>query len=210
MVQETTSTMRFHGANWEDLNRLVALAKFKFLQDSDYFIEDDDGTRTPRPEAQCAYLAEQFEGPALDWVASIHATAPTTFSNFDGFVAAVRQGFGVASENITALCRAKLDDLRMGTDVPSFFAELDRLFLALAIVGDSTKIAYAQSKLSPHYKRILAEQGRVFHNYSTMREHCNAVWALSPAASKSTSKRPRCGNCGKKGHTAPDCRGSKN
>jgi hypothetical protein len=210
MVQETPTRLRFNGSNWEDLNRLVALAKFKFLQDSDYFIEHDDGTRTPRQEARCAYLAEQFEGPALDWVGSIFGTAPNTFSNFDGFVTAVRQGFGVADENITALCRAKLDDLHMGQDVPSFFAELDRLFLALGITGDSTMIAYAQGKLSPHFKRILAEQGRVFHNYSTMREHCNSVWALSPRASSSNSKKPRCGSCGKKGHTAPECRGSKN
>ena len=206
----SATELKFRGDNWEDLNRLVALAKFKFLQDSDYYSVDDDGRRIPEHEARCAYLAESFEGPALDWVASIYATAPTTFSNFDGFVTAVRQGFGVAQENITALCRAKLDDLQMGSDVPTFYAELDRLFLALGISGDSTKIAYAQAKLSPHFKRILAEQGRVFHNYSTMREHCNAVWALSPKSHLTNKKKPRCGSCGKKGHTAPECRGSKN
>jgi hypothetical protein len=201
--------LSFDGTNWEDLNRLVALAKFKFLQDSAFDIEGTDPLQPDEP-ARCGYLASSFRGPALDWVASIYGTAPTTFNNFDGFVAAVRQGFGIAEENITALCQSKLGDLRMGKDVPSFFAELDRLFLALSITGDSTKIAYARSKLTPHYARLLAEQGRVFHNYSTMREHCNAVWALSPQTAPSIGKKPRCGSCGKKGHTAPECRGSKN
>lgn len=205
---------RFNGANWEDLNRLIALAKFKFLVDDDYWVLSDDTRARPDDEKRSAYLASQFEGPALDWVASTHATTPAVFNNFDGFVSAVRQGFGVADDNIKALCRAKLDELRWVSEVPTFFAELDRLFLFLGITGHDTRIAHVMGKLPNDLKGSLAEQGRMFHNYDTMREFLNTRWALMPrrvdGKKTGTTKKSRCGSCGKKGHTATECRSTKN
>lgn len=211
----SSNATRFNGANWEDLNRLIALAKFKFLVDDDYWIVDGGVRQGADDQKRSAYLASQFEGPALDWVASTHATTPVVFNNFNGFVAAVRQGFGVADDNIKALCRAKLDELRWVPEVPTFFAEMDRLFLFLGITGHDTRIAHVTSKLPDSLKQQLAEQGRMFQNYDTMREFLNTRWALMPKTSgvgkkATTHKKSRCGSCGRKGHTASECRTTKN
>jgi hypothetical protein len=205
------SLVKFHGHNWEDLNRWVARTRFESLLDSDLRRTLDDGTEVPDDTAMSAYLAKNFAGAALDWAASVHADAPTTFGSFEGFVTAVRQGFGIAQDNVTALCRGKLDSLKMGQDIPVFFAELDRLFLALGISGHETRIAHVTGKLSPEIRRSMAEQGRMFHNYDTMREWLCNRWALMPKEyGVTTGKKPRCGSCGKKGHVAADCRQSKN
>jgi hypothetical protein len=211
----SSSTTKFNGANWEDLNRLIALAKFKFLVDDEYWVVDDGFRTVPDNAKRSAHLASQFEGAALDWVASTYGSNPQTFDNFEGFITAVRQGFGVADDNIRALCRAKLDELAWGAEVPSFFAELDRLFLALGIGGHDTRIAHVTSKLPPSMKLTLADQGRMFHNYDTMREFLNTRWALMPkhgVGKKATigNKRQKCKGCGKKGHSATECRSAKN
>jgi hypothetical protein len=207
--------LTFAGHDWENLNRLVALVKFQTLIDSDLYYQDDDGNRTPNEGAQCATLASRFVSPALDWVASKHATEGTLFRDFSRFITAVRQGFGIDDDNLKALCQTKLDNLRYGSDVPTFFAELDRLFLALGIDGHDTKIAHAMGKLPLSVKATLADQGRQFHNYDTMRGWMNTRWALLPqgaavATSGGHSKPGKCSNCGKKGHVASVCRKPKN
>lgn len=204
LFQDSTG-IRFHGSNWEDLDRLIALAKFNFLQDSDY---DDDDTK------KCAYLAQRFEGPALDWVASTHTSNASIFENFVGFVTAVKEAFGVEANNITALRRKALDDLRWGPDVPVFFAAFDRITFQLGITSHQTKIAMVMAKLPMNLRSELARQALSFENYETMRERLNTMWALDPnrhgdqATQANRPKQPRCGNCGKKGHTAKECRGT--
>lgn len=194
--------LAFNGSNWEDLNRLVALCKFHFLQDTDY--DNDD----PR---QCACLAQTFTGPALDWVAQSYAANPATFASYDGFITAIREAFGVADNNITALCRRKLDELKWASDVPVFFAEFDRLCLQLNITGHGTKVAMIEAKLPAHIKSIFADQALSFANYDTMRERLNTMWALKPTgASPSGGSKPKCTNCKRKGHTAAECRSTKN
>ena len=192
-----STQLRFHGSNWEDLNRLIALAKFQFLQDSDFADEE------PK---QCASLASCFDGPALDWVALCHANNARTFASFDGFVNATRQAFGVADTTIEALCRRKLDELSWGNDVPVFFAEFDRLTAALSITGHGTKVAMVEAKLPAHVKSLFADQALSFSNYDTMRERLNMMWALRPNKSERQQK-PRCGSCGRKGHTTATCKG---
>lgn len=200
-VRESKEDPKFNGANWGELNRIVALANFQFLQDSDY---DDDAKK-------CAYVAQRFEGPALDWVASIFAASPRTFNNFDGFITNVRQAFGVADNNITALVRRQLDELKWHPETPVFFAEFDRLTLALGISSHETRVAMVEQKLPPHIKDKFAEQALSFSNYDTMRERLNMMWALAPSkVTHGTTKKSRCGSCGKKGHTAKECRSSKN
>lgn len=202
------STLKFNGANWEDLDRMIALSNFAFLQDSDY--QDND-------PAKCAHLAAGFSGPALDWVATIHSSRPGIFESFPGFILACKQAFGVEANNITALRRKQLNDLRWGPDAPVFFAEFDRLTFQLGITGDDTKIAMVHPKLPLELRAELARQALDFANYETMRERLNTMWALDPhrgntpsAKSHSgPSKKSRCGSCGKKGHSAKDCRGVK-
>jgi len=201
---DTETSIVFNGSNWEDLDRLVALARFTFLQDGDY--DDND----PR---KCAYLASQFGGPALDWVASTYAANAAIFEDFAAFVVAVKNAFGVEATGITALRRGQLDNLRWGRDVPVFFAEFDRLTMQLDITDHGTKIVMVRAKLPDSLKAELARQALDFQNYETMRERLIAMWALDPYREHgpSSTKKPRCGSCGKKGHTASDCRGgSKN
>lgn len=207
MVGAFEERIVFYGNNWEDLDRLVALARLHFLQDSDY---DAD-----HPTQQCAFLAGNFGGPALDWVSTALSNAPAVFNDFDGFVVAVKQAFGVEANGITALRRAQLDQLRWGSDVPVFFAEFDRLTLQLGVTGHETKINMVHAKLPLALKAKLAEQALGFANYDTMRERLITMWALDPhrnaAGPSAPAKKSRCGSCGKKGHTAKDCRGgSKN
>lgn len=193
--------LTFNGNNWEDLNRIIALAKFKFIVDTDSF---------PSDQTKCAYIAGAFSGPALDWVASAFTTQGTLFNNLDQFITEVRQAFGVHDNNIIALNRKKLDDLHWERDVPVFFAEFDRLCGVLNITGHDTKVAMVEAKLPAHIKQKFAEQALSFSNYDTMRERLGTMWALGDKHTTANPQRkPRCGNCGKKGHTAPDCRGQK-
>ena len=192
--------LKFNGSNWQVLNQIVALARFQFLQDDDY---DGNDAR------KCAYLAMQYDGPALDWAASLPATA---MANFEGFIDATRQAFGVAENNITALLRRDLDQLQWNKDVPVFFAEFDRITLALGITSHETRVAMVESKLPMMMKVRLAEQCLSFSNYDTMRERFNGMWAMDPSRGKATgsTKKARCATCGKKGHQSSECRGSKN
>jgi hypothetical protein len=197
------STDKFNGSNWQTLNRLVALANFQFAQDDDY------DSNAPR---QCSYLAGSFTGPALDWVASRYAAAPNTFPPFNRFVEETREAFGIADNNITALLRRELDDLSWQSDTPVFFSEFDRITHALGITSHETRVAMVEAKLPTSMKTLLASQALSFANYETMRERFNCMWAMDPSKTKKVThpaKKPRCGSCGKKGHTATDCR-SKN
>ncbi len=201
-VLDKSQDYHFNGSNWQELNRLVAQARFHFAQDDDY---DDNEPR------KCAYLAQRYEGAALDWVASTSGGDPNTLGTFTEFVEATRRAFGIADNNITALLRRDLDQLVWHADVPVFFSEFDRLTLALGITSNETRCAMIEQKLPLHLKIRLAEQALSFANYDTMRERFNCMWAMDPSRGhRPPGKKPRCGSCGKKGHTAPDCRSAKN
>jgi len=202
MSDVTTVPIKFDGSNHEDLDRLVALCTFKFILDTDF---DDNDVR------KCAYLATNFEGPALDWVMSRHLAEAVIFENFVNFVTEVRQAFGVEADNLMSLRRTKLDELKWGPEVPVFFAEFDRLTLQLGIADHATRILLVRQKLPTSWLKLLAEQALNFANYDTMRERLITMWTLDPhsrtsGGSASSSSKPRCGRCGKKGHTAKDCR----
>ena len=204
MVTTSDIAIRFNGSNWQDLNRLVALSRFAFAQDDDY---DDNAPR------QIAHLASSYEGAALDWVSSHAGGDVAAMGPFEDFVRSTREAFGIADNNITALVRRELDELVWNKDVPVFFSEFDRLTHALGIISHETRVAMVEAKLPPLMKARFAEQALSFANYDTMRERCNLMWALDPTRNKNITqgtKRPRCGTCGKKGHTANDCRKSKN
>lgn len=197
-TREDEVKYHFDGSNWEDLDRMIGLAKFQFLQDSEY---DDDAPK------RCAYLAGRFQGPALDWAVQLQSSNPAIFENFDGFIVAVKEAFGIEQNNIGALRRKALDELRWSDSTPVFFAEFDRLTFSLGITGHQTKIAMVQAKLPVSLKAELARQALDFANYDTMRERLNTMWALDPhRSSGSAAKKPRCGSCGKRGHLAADCK----
>ena len=197
------SKIYFDGSNWEDLLRMLGLARFAFLQDEDY---DDNNPR------RCAYVASRFRGPALDWVTTRHSLEPSLFENFELFVDRTREAFGVEDTNLTALRRSELEKLKWDPDAPVFFANFDRLTLQLRITDHGTKIAMLNPKLPLGIREKMADQALNFANYETMRERILTMWALDPsrtAKSSTAHKRPRCGKCGRKGHTASECN-SKN
>lgn len=204
MSDDKMLPLTFDGSNWENLDRIVALCSFRFTRDDTY---------NDNPRGRCGLLAEHFRGPALDWAVNVMNTSPASMDNFPGYVVACKQAFGVEANGITALRRNHLEALRYGRDVPVFFAEFDRLTLQLGITDHGTKIVMVRSKLPQSVLKLLAEQALDFANYETMRERLITMWALDPGQrpgeATSSHSTSRCGNCGKKGHKAPDCRGPK-
>jgi len=169
-------------------------------------------------EAKCAYLINQFRGPALDWAGNQFAHNNAVINHFDNFVESVRNAFGVTDQGLSAQRRAELEGLKWQSNhLPTFFAEFDRICHQLHLDGNDTKIALLRAKLPVHVQKLLAEQALNFADYATMRERLVTMWALDPnrntavrQENHTSNKRPRCGRCGKKGHTASDCRTSKN
>lgn len=197
----------FDGSNWESLNRLSTQSFLARLIESDVDSDQD----------QCAWLARQFRGPALDYVAQQMArqTPAVFFANFDNFLLQVTRHFGISDDGLRARRRGQLEDLKWNSaDLPVFFAEFDRLSSQLSITSDSARIAMVRSKLPERVQKLLAEQALDFSNYDTMRERLLTMWALDPHRNTSVRtegaprKRPRCGRGGKKGHAASDCRSS--
>jgi hypothetical protein len=200
------SDITFDGSNWEALPRLVTQAKLALLLDSQVADSKD----------QSAWLAARFRGAALDWLGQRLSHEPALLDSFDLFVIQVQQGFGVTDDGLQAHRRGQLEALKWCADLPVFFADFDRLTTQLNISGNSTRIALVRNKLPTSVQKLLAEQALDFANYETMRERLLTMWALDPnrqtAVTPAPSKKgkPRCGRCGKKGHTAPDCRTNKN
>jgi hypothetical protein len=209
--------LTFDGSNWQDLTRLITSARVKFLQ-SDLATAGDEVDPYGDDRAKSAYLISRLSGPALDWAGQVYETTPAVINNYAGFLEALRNAFGVSDAGLSAQRRGQLEGLKWQSDLPIFFSEFDRLTQLLGLTGDATRIALVRGKLPVHVQKLLAEQALDFANYDTMRERLLTMWALDPGRSitggtsshgGSSQKRPRCGRCGKKGHTASDCR-SKN
>lgn len=207
----TNPDITFNGSQWQDLVRLVTRCEMEFLQ---YAHMADDDNNYSTEEAKCAYLVSHFRGPALDWAGLVHGTNAEVFNNFNNFVEGVKQQFGISDEGLAAQRRGELEGLTWPSkDLPVFFAEFDRITAQLGLTGHATKIALLRAKLPTHVQKLLAEQALNFANYHTMRERLLTMWSLDPnrqtavrEGPSSNKKRPRCGRCGKKGHTASDCR----
>jgi len=207
-------TPTFNGSNWQDLTRLVIATKLKFIADA---AVDEVDRKFTTDEAKCAALAASFTGPALDWVGQRYeTTGGSLFNDYNQFVLDVRNAFGISDEGLSAQRRMELEALTWGTDLPVFFAEFDRLTVALNLTSHSTRIALVTNKLPQKVRALLAEQALNFENYETMRERLLVMWNLDPSRyhsittpASTSRKRSKCGRCGKRGHQAADCR-SKN
>jgi len=196
----------FDGSNWESLPRLVAQAKLALLLDNQVADAKD----------QSAWVAARFRGPALDWFSNEYDSDDTLLDDFASFVTRVENAFGVSDGGLRAHRRGQLEGLKWQPDLPVFFSEFDRLTSQLGLRSDETRIALVRNKLPISVQKLLAEQALDFSNYETMRERLLTMWALDPkhttavGASSAKAPRPKCSRCGKKGHTAPDCRSAKN
>lgn len=209
-----SNSLTFDGHNWEDLVRLLTQAQLEFMSDTNRY--DDDDTPQLNERNKSAWLCKHFRGAALDWVGAVSGSNPAIFDDYDGLADAAKNAFGVSTEGLQAHRRGQLEALKWRSDLPAFFAEFDRLTMQLLLSGHATRIAILRSKLPVSVQKLLAEQALDFANYETMRERLLTMWALDPHrhtnvhAGGSSSKRPKCGRCGKRGHTASDCRAAKN
>ena len=202
----STNEILFFGHNWQDMGRLEALAQFEFLQDGDYSTDGPDGTRVPNHYARVGYLAARFRGPALDWAAKVIASQPGLLNNYPAFVTGVKQHFGIDDETIQIQNREELDKLVWGRDVSVFFAELDRICFSLSVSTNEAKINLVLSKLPARVKQLLAEQALTFNNYDTMRSRLTTMWMLGAFGQGGALSHLKCSKCGKKNHTAANCR----
>lgn len=211
MANTQAPALSFDGSNWEDLNRLVMQSTLARLLESEVNTDAE----------QSAWLSRHFVGPPLDWVASEYANDNALFTGrtFQNYVAAVRQHFGISDDGLRARRRGQLEGLSWNSaDLPTFFAEFDRLVAANQVAGDEAKITLLRSKIPTHVQKLLAEQALDFANYDTMRERLLTMWALDPnrntavrhsGGGSSSRHRPKCGRCGKKGHKASECHASQ-
>jgi hypothetical protein len=204
-MTESDLQLTFDGSNWEDLDRLVTQATIASILDEDLVA----------PRARSAWLGKHFAGPALDWLGTAVVPDGSVLNNFDDFVWLVRNTFGVTAQGLHAHRRSQLEGLKWMSDLPVFFAEFDRLTIALGIGGNDARIALLRGKLPTQVQKLLAEQALDFADYGTMRERLLTMWALDPnkhtaVGSSTKPKKTKCGRCGKKGHAAPDCRSAKN
>jgi len=203
---DSPQTTTFDGSNWEDLTRLTVQATLAAALDADVA---DDPTKS-------AWVAARCTGPALDWIGSEMAADNALLQNYGEFIERLRNAFGVTDQGLHAHRRSQLESLKWQSDLPVFFAEFDRLTTALGVGGHDARIALVRAKLPPQVQKLLAEQALDFANYETMRERLLTMWALDPhrggnnVVGTAHKKRAKCGRCGKKGHSAPDCRSAKN
>lgn len=203
-LPKLNSDLAFDGSNWEDFSRLVTLTKLSSVFTT---IDNEDD--------KCAYLCQHFTGAALDWVGTqTDGGTDRVFGNFDAFVRLVRTRFGIEDDVLRAHRQTQLDALRWGADLPVFFSEFDRLITSLGITSEEAKLATLRHKMPVTEQRKLADAGRMFYSFDTARSHLLTVWALQPRGSVTTAntqsaRKPTCGNCGKRGHRAMNCRSGK-
>lgn len=196
------SDVYFDGSNWEDLSRLVTLAK----------LNRASGTEVDSESTESSWLARQFTGAALDWVTVQLNLKPALLDKFNDFVQSVRDHFGITDALVQSHQRVQLDALTWRKDAPTFFAEFDRLALECGLGADgNAKIILAYAKLPTHIHTVLAQQNYVAPSYANLRDRVLTLWVLDPKShghkvDQTSAKKPRCGRCGKRGHAASECR----
>jgi hypothetical protein len=185
------------------LTRLAALAKVRRLVETEI---DSDG-------AEVAWVASRFTGPALDWLAH-RFTDPTWALPTEKapFYEQVREAFGITDANVQNNQRLQLQALAWRSDLPTFFAEFDRLSIQCGMGGklNAGRLELLRAKLPASLQHSLAQQAFVPASYEHLRERLLLMWTLDPSSSRGKAERaktgrPKCGKCGKKGHTASEC-----
>lgn len=195
------SDYKFDGSNWQDLERLVTLAK----------LHRTSGTEVDSDVTQSTWVARQFAGPALDWVTNQLVLGDTVFADFEGFILSVRTHFGITDALVQAQRRTQLEALKWHKDPPTFFAEFERLSHACGMGGENAgKVTLLLSKVPQAQLTILARQVPPPVSFADHRERLLRVWVTDPTQpgvkqERREGARPTCGRCGKKGHTASTC-----
>lgn len=191
----------FDGSNWEDLTRLCTLSK----------LHRYSGTEVDSDLTQTTWVARHFVGPALDWLTSRIPIDKNLFADFNSFTEKVREQFGITDTLLLDHQKVQLESLQWRRDLPTFFAEFDRLTLQCGMgANDITKITLLLAKMPVNLRTQLALQAFSPTSYTEYRSGLLTRWALNPqgasVSNDRASAKPKCGKCKKKGHTAAECR----
>lgn len=200
----SSSDLTFDGSNWEDLARLATQAKLMRLSETEV---DSDKT-------QSAWLARHYVGAAMDWFVNTWALKTKLLDDFEEFLTETRNAFGITDDLVLYHGRTQLEALRWRNDLPTFFAEFDRLSLQCGLGADTAgKLELLRTKIPEASNTLLAQQAFVPSSYVALRTRLLTMWVLDPKSSTSKAdkinkSKPKCGRCGKKGHTSAECRSS--
>ena len=185
-----------------DLDRVLGSVALNFLLHPVIFGPGSDGVK-------CAFLSQHFRGRALDWVTGTLAKHSDWMNDYDGFVARVRVHFAYDESSERALAQTRLGALHQTGDFLEFITEFDSCCDTLGIYSDASKITMLLPKLSRSNYDCLTMQGMVISDYAQTRRRLLNIWTrLPPRASpvENQRKKKQCGKCGKRGHTATQCR----
>lgn len=195
----------FDGSNWEDLERLVTRAKLAASLNLDLGDEK-------REQHIAALIAYSFGGAALDWYTA-NANAGTSAKDVSSpakLVNQVQAHFGWDDRLQAEHRRQELADLRWdASDLPTFYADFTRLTKLLGIVGDSSRMMLLREKAPPTVWHDAAGWGIINQTYDSFRERTLCGAMIRGITSKPRKQRVKCGNCGKRGHSADKCRNPK-
>jgi hypothetical protein len=163
----------------------------------------------PTDQNKSAFLASFFRGPALDWLGQTLVTTPNALDDFEAFKTRVRNAYGLDAATYSAQCRTQLAALKQKGDLMEFFAQFEGLCAVVGTNSDVSKITLLLPKLEPYYHQALITSGGPLNTYANIKAFCANLYAHKAdqtGPSDKLRKKAKCGKCGKKGHTAGQCR----
>lgn len=194
-----SSEVLFDG-NPADLERLVTYVAVAVLAEPPRF---------PSERAKAMYLAKSFRGPALDWLASILSSRVTLLDDYEQFVKELRGVFGLGDVERAQVARTRLESLRQQGDLLLFLAEFEGLCREAGMVSDASRLQLILPKLEPYYANAIRTAVLRIATWYDMRRHLTTLYSFrqsSGAPREQVRRRAKCGKCGKRGHTANQCR----
>ena len=184
-----------------DLRRLLAHVSVSFLADSGKFPTDSE---------RSGYLAKHFRGPALDWLATRLGANPNLLSDFRAFETAVKNAFGLQDSDAKVAARMEILAMKQRGDLLVFISEFEALTEYAGMASDATRVTLFLEKLEPYYQNAVRQNTDTISTWTRLKSDLHSLYAMrrpqGKADSDATRKRSRCGKCGKKGHSATQCR----
>jgi hypothetical protein len=158
-----------------------------------------------------SFAASHFRGNALDWLGTYLETHPMAFDDYDEFVESVNTTFSISGTAHQALLRAELENLKMKDgETLLFLSQFESITAQLGINSDASRLSLVLTKLSPYFADAIRKAGTIYTRWSTLRQMLVNLDAMrvtaGPKDPDSKRRRSKCGKCGKRGHTATECR----
>lgn len=195
----------FFDGNPVDLDRLFAHCAIQALIKPPAFAET---------KAMVSYLLAHFRGPALDWAA--RKLSDNSIQNYRGdyagFCEEVKTQFGYSASQGMVIARTRLNALKQTGGMREFILEFDDLCAQAGLSSDVTKTTLAFPKLKKFYQDAwTCETSLLNVTWASVRTFLLNVASRHEEHGKTEEdarKKAKCGKCGKRGHTASQCRSS--